>query len=38
LVLGTRRRGRVTNTLFGSVAASVYYHTRLPMLVVSATD
>jgi nucleotide-binding universal stress UspA family protein len=38
LVLGTRRRGRVTNTLFGSVAADVYYHTRLPMLVVSATD
>ena len=35
LVLGTRRRGRVTANLFGSVAADVYYHTRLPMLVVS---
>ena len=35
LVLGTRRRGRVTTNLFGSVAASVYYHSRLPMLVVS---
>lgn len=38
LVLGTRRRGRVTNNLFGSVAADVYYHTRLPMLVVSTPD
>jgi nucleotide-binding universal stress UspA family protein len=35
LVLGTRRRGRVTTNLFGSVAAGVYYHSRLPMLVVS---
>ena len=35
LVLGTRRRSRVTTNLFGSVAADVYYHTRLPMLVVS---
>ena len=35
VVLGTRRRGRVTNTLFGSVAADIYYHTRLPLLVVS---
>ena len=35
LVLGTRRRGRVTTNLFGSVAGDVYYHTRLPMLVVS---
>jgi hypothetical protein len=25
----------VTTNLFGSVAAGVYYHTRLPMLVVS---
>jgi nucleotide-binding universal stress UspA family protein len=38
LVLGTRRRGRVTTNLFGSVAASVYYHTRLPMLVVSKPE
>jgi nucleotide-binding universal stress UspA family protein len=35
LVLGTRGRGRVTANLFGSVAAGVHYHTRLPMLVVS---
>jgi nucleotide-binding universal stress UspA family protein len=34
IVLGTRRRGRTAN-LFGSVAAELYYHTRLPMLVVS---
>jgi len=34
LVLGTRRRGRVTTNLFGSVGADVHYHTRLPMLVV----
>jgi nucleotide-binding universal stress UspA family protein len=25
----------VTTNLFGSVAANVFYHTRLPMLVVS---
>jgi nucleotide-binding universal stress UspA family protein len=35
LVLGTRGRGRVTANLFGSVAADVHHHTRLPMLVVS---
>jgi nucleotide-binding universal stress UspA family protein len=35
LVLGTRGRGRVTANIFGSVAADVHYHTRLPMLVVS---
>jgi nucleotide-binding universal stress UspA family protein len=35
LVLGTRGRGRMTANLFGSVAADVHYHTRLPMLVVS---
>jgi nucleotide-binding universal stress UspA family protein len=34
LVLGTRGRGRVTTNLFGSVAAGVYYHTNLPLLVV----
>ena len=33
VVLGTRRRGRTAN-LFGSVAADLYYHTRLPMLVI----
>jgi nucleotide-binding universal stress UspA family protein len=35
VVLGTRRRGRMTTNLFGSVAGDVYYHSRLPMLVVS---
>jgi nucleotide-binding universal stress UspA family protein len=38
VVLGTRRRGRVTTNLFGSVAAGVYYHSRLPMLVVSTPE
>ena len=37
IVLGTRRRGRTAN-LFGSVAAELYYHTRLPMLVVSTPE
>ena len=35
LVLGTRGRGRMTASIFGSVAADVHYHTRLPMLVVA---
>jgi nucleotide-binding universal stress UspA family protein len=35
LVLGTRGRSRVTSNLFGSVAADVHFHSRLPMLVVS---
>ena len=35
LVLGTRGRSRVASNLFGSVAAGVHYHSRLPMLVVS---
>jgi nucleotide-binding universal stress UspA family protein len=38
VVLGTRRRSRMTTNLFGSVAADVYYHSRLPMLVVSTPD
>jgi nucleotide-binding universal stress UspA family protein len=38
LVLGTRGRGRMTANVFGSVAADVHYHTRLPMLVVSRRD
>jgi nucleotide-binding universal stress UspA family protein len=38
LVLGTRGRGRMTASLFGSVAAEVHYHTHLPMLVVSRPD
>lgn len=37
IVLGTRRRGRTVN-LFGSVAAELYYHTRLTMLVVSTPE
>jgi nucleotide-binding universal stress UspA family protein len=36
LVLGTRGRGRMASNLFGSVAAHVHFHTRLPMLVVAA--
>jgi nucleotide-binding universal stress UspA family protein len=38
LVLGTRGRSRVTSNLFGSVAADVHFHTKLPILVVSAQD
>ena len=38
VVLGTRRRSRMTTNLFGSVAADVYYHSRLPILVVSTPD
>jgi nucleotide-binding universal stress UspA family protein len=38
LVLGTRGRGRMTSNIFGSVAADVHFHTRLPMLVVSRPD
>jgi nucleotide-binding universal stress UspA family protein len=38
LVLGTRGRSRVASNLFGSVAAGVHYHSRLPMLVVPAHD
>jgi nucleotide-binding universal stress UspA family protein len=36
LVIGTRGRSRMTSSLFGSVAADVHFHTRLPILVVSA--
>jgi nucleotide-binding universal stress UspA family protein len=35
IVLGTRGRSRVTANIFGSVAADVHYHTKLPLLVVS---
>jgi nucleotide-binding universal stress UspA family protein len=38
VVLGTRRRSRMTTNLFGSVAADVYYHSRLPILAVSTPD
>jgi nucleotide-binding universal stress UspA family protein len=38
LVLGTRGRSRVTSNLFGSVAADVHFHTKLPILVVSAQE
>jgi nucleotide-binding universal stress UspA family protein len=38
VVLGTRGRGRVTANIFGSVAADVHYHTKLPLLVVSDPD
>lgn len=36
LVMGTRGRGRMASNLFGSVAADVHFHSRLPMLVVPA--
>ena len=38
LVLGTRGRSRMASNLFGSVAADVHFHTRLPILVVSAQE
>jgi nucleotide-binding universal stress UspA family protein len=38
LVLGTRGRSRVASNLFGSVAADVHFHTKLPILVVSAQE
>jgi nucleotide-binding universal stress UspA family protein len=38
IVMGTRGRGRVATNLFGSVAAHIHYHTRLPMLVVAKPE
>ena len=38
LVLGTRGRSRMASSLFGSVAADVHFHTKLPILVVSAQE
>ena len=38
LVLGTRGRSRMASNLFGSVAADVHFHTKLPILVVSAQE
>ncbi len=34
IVLGSRGRGRVTSTLFGSVGAAVHFHAHVPMLIV----
>ena len=34
IVLGSRGRGRVASTLFGSVGAAVHFHTHVPMLIV----
>jgi nucleotide-binding universal stress UspA family protein len=34
VVMGSRGRGRVTSNLFGSVAAYVHFHSRVPMLVL----
>ena len=38
LVIGSRGRGRVTSNLFGSVAAYVHFHSRVPMLVIQRED
>ena len=32
LVMGSRGRGRIASNLLGSVAAHVFFHTRVPML------
>ena len=34
IVLGSRGRGRMASTLFGSVGAAVHFHARVPMLIV----
>lgn len=34
LVMGSRGRGRVASNLFGSVAAYVFFHSRVAMLVI----
>ena len=34
VVMGSRGRGRVTSSLFGSVAAHVHFHSRVAMLVL----
>ena len=34
IVMGSRGRGRVTSSLFGSVAAHVHFHSRVAMLVL----
>ena len=38
LVMGSRGRGRLASNLLGSVAAHVYFHSRVPMLVVQPEE
>jgi len=38
LVMGSRGRGRVATSLFGSVGAYVHYHAHVPMLVIHPED
>jgi nucleotide-binding universal stress UspA family protein len=38
LVMGSRGRGRVATSLFGSVGAYVHYHARVAMLVIHPED
>jgi nucleotide-binding universal stress UspA family protein len=38
LAMGSRGRGRLTTSLFGSVGAYVHYHSRVAMLVIHPAD
>jgi nucleotide-binding universal stress UspA family protein len=38
LAMGSRGRGRVATSLFGSVGAYVHYHERIAMLVIHPED
>jgi nucleotide-binding universal stress UspA family protein len=38
LAMGSRGRGRLTTSLFGSVGAHVHYHSRVAMLVIHPDD
>jgi nucleotide-binding universal stress UspA family protein len=38
LVMGSRGRGRVATNLFGSVAAHVFFNSRVPMLVIQPEE
>jgi nucleotide-binding universal stress UspA family protein len=38
LAMGSRGRGRVATSLFGSVGAYVHYHARIAMLVIHPED
>lgn len=38
LVMGSRGRGRVATNLLGSVAADVFFHSRVAMLVIQPDD